>query len=84
MAEKAVREAYQGVDEIELIEDFLRRKFRNTPLETHLAEPRHLAAVYRRLRGAGFSAGNVMRVLEQYAGEAGWLESGEETDEPQS
>lgn len=84
LAEEAVQAVYRDTDEVRLIEEYLRRKYRSTPLETHLAEPRHLAAVYRRLRGAGFSAGNVMRVLEQYAGEAGWLESGEETDEPQS
>jgi len=69
LAEKAVQEAYRGVDEIELIEDFLRRKFRNLPLETHLAEPRKLASAYRRLRGAGFSAGNTLGVLKRYARE---------------
>jgi regulatory protein len=81
LAEEAVQAVYGDTDEVRLIEEYLRRKYRNTPLETHLAEPRHLAAVYRRLRGAGFSTGNIMRVLKQYAGEAGWLESGEETEE---
>jgi len=83
VAEKAVQEAYQGVDEIQLIEDFLRRKFRKTPLETHLAEQKNLAAAYRRLRAAGFSSTNALRVLKRYAREPECLDSmeGEEEQE---
>jgi len=81
VAEKAVQEAYREVDEIELIEDFLRRKFRNLALGTHLAEPKNLASAYRRLRGAGFSAGNALRVLKRYAREPELLDSMEEEEE---
>lgn len=81
VAEKAVQEAYRGVDEIQLIEAFLRRKYRNRPLNTYLAERKNLAAAYRRLRGAGFSPGNVISVLKRFAGEPELLDSVEERDE---
>ncbi|MCL6544346.1 MAG: recombination regulator RecX [Bryobacteraceae bacterium] len=79
VAEQAVREAYKDVDEVELIRNFLARKFRTVRLDEHLQDPRHLAAAYRKLRLAGFSAGNSIRVLKQYSEEADQLE---ETEEP--
>lgn len=69
------------MDEIQLIEAFLRRKYRNTPLNTYLAERKNLAAAYRRLRGAGFSSGNVIGVLKRLAGEPELLDSLEEPEE---
>jgi regulatory protein len=69
VAAKAVEKAYGGVEEQRLIEDFLRRKFRGRDLETYLAEPKNLAAAYRRLRGAGFSGGESLRVLKRFAAE---------------
>jgi regulatory protein len=69
VAEKAVREAYRDADETTLIEEYLRRKYRNTELAARLAEPKHLAAAYRRLRMAGFSSGNSLRVLKRLAKE---------------
>lgn len=84
VAERAVQEAYQGVDEIQLIEDFLRRKFRHAPLKVYLAEPKNLAAAYRRLRGAGFSPGNALRVLKRYAREPELLDSIEEGEEEEN
>ena len=83
VAEEVVRAVYQDTDEVPLIEQFLRRKYRKISLEQYLAEPRHLAAAYRRLRGAGFSPGNILRVLERF-GDAGWLASPEESPEPEA
>jgi len=83
LAEQAVRAAYRGADETALIEAFLRRKYRGTPLQEYLAEPRHLAAAYRRLRHAGFSAPNILRVLGRCGGDADWLASVEEPAGPE-
>ncbi|MBI4873857.1 MAG: RecX family transcriptional regulator [Acidobacteria bacterium] len=81
LARETVERVVAGVDETALIEDYLRRKFRNVALEEHLAEPRRLAAAYRRLRGAGFSPGNVIRVLKRFAAQADALESLEEAED---
>jgi len=69
VAEKAVSEAYKETDEIKLIEGYLRRKYRNTAFDQFLADPKNLAAAYRRLRMAGFSSGNCVRVLKRFAAE---------------
>lgn len=67
LAERAVERAYQDTDETRLIEEYLRRKYRKTPLEAVLAEARGVAAVYRRLRAAGFRAASVLSVLRRLA-----------------
>lgn len=74
LAEEAVSKAFQGRDESTLIEQFLQRKYRATPLGEFLTEQKNLAAVYRRLRRAGFSHGNTIRVLLRHAKEAAALE----------
>jgi regulatory protein len=81
VAEKAVQSAYREVDEVALIEAFLERKYRKIPLPAYLAEPRHLAAAYQKLRLAGFSSGNAIRVLKRYAAGAEDLESLEPPEE---
>jgi len=78
LAEEAVEAAYRDTDEGQLIEQYLHRKYRNIPLEEHLAEPKHLAAVYRRLRHAGFSPANILRVLTRLGADADRLASAEE------
>lgn len=83
VAEKAVTEAYRDTDETALIEEYIRRKFRGKQLETWLAEPKNLASAYRRLRGAGFSSGNSIRVLKRFAAQAELLESMEDEAGPQ-
>jgi regulatory protein len=75
LAERAVSEVYRGTDEVALIEEFLRRKYRGVALDVHLGEPKRLAAAYRRLRGAGFSSGNAIRVLKRFASEPDILDS---------
>ena len=82
VAQQSVESAFQGVDEVELIEAFLARKFRTVKLSEYLADPKHLASAYRKLRYAGFGSGNTIRVLKRYADEADELEAIEE--EPQS
>lgn len=77
VAEKAVSDAFSEVEESEMIEQFLARKFRNVNLSEYLKEEKHLAAAYRRLRYAGFSAGSSTRVLKRYSERADDLQ-----DEP--
>lgn len=81
VAEEAVQAVYRDTDEVRLIEEFLRRKYRRTPFAAYLAEPKNLAAAYRRLRAAGFTAGNILRVLGRFAGETDWLASADEPPE---
>jgi len=84
LAQEAVRAVYRDTDEAGLVEQYLRRKYRSVPLEEYLAEPRHLAAAYRRLRGAGFSPASILRVLTRLGGDADRLASAEETSEPET
>jgi regulatory protein len=77
VAEKAVQQAFEETDEIALIEKFLERKFRGGDLARTLSDERKLASAYRRLRLAGFGAGNSIRVLKRYAARADELEDTE-------
>ncbi len=77
VAEKAVAQVFEGSDETSLVEAFLARKYRNVDLAAHLADPRKLAAAYRRLRYAGFSGGVAIRVLRRYSESAESLEDGD-------
>jgi regulatory protein len=74
VAREAVEAAYQEADEVAMIEGFLARKYRGKDLGKLLGERKHLASAFRRLRTAGFSAGNSIRVLKRYASEAEQLE----------
>ena len=51
----------------EIIEEFLRRKYRGKQLGAFFGEAKNLAAAFRRLRYAGFSAGQSIRVLKRFA-----------------
>jgi regulatory protein len=66
-AEQAVAKAYKGADEVRLIEEFIRRKYRGAAPEEFLKDPKSLASAYRRLIYAGFSTGDVIRVLKRFA-----------------
>ncbi len=81
VAERAVNSTFQNVDEVELIEQFLARKYRKQPLGEILAEPKGLASAFRRLRAAGFSSGNALRVLKRYAKDHEALEALESSAE---
>ena len=66
IAERAVKQAFAGIDEHELVASFLTRKYRSKNLRQFLAEEKNLASAYRRLRTAGFSARAVLDVLKRY------------------
>lgn len=70
VAEQAVKQAFTGLDEVALIESYLERKYRNTNLRDYLQEEKHLASAYRKLRTAGYSTGNAIKVLKRYAARA--------------
>ncbi|MGH9593095.1 MAG: regulatory protein RecX [Bryobacteraceae bacterium] len=74
VAREAVESVYHETDEVAMIEAFLARKYRGKDLGKLLTEPKHLASAFRKLRGAGFAAGNSIRVLKRYAAEADQLE----------
>jgi regulatory protein len=74
VAEKAVGDAFAGVDEIGMIQQWLTRKYRNQDLGALVQDPAKLASVYRRLRQAGFSSGPAIRVLKRHASDAEQLE----------
>lgn len=80
VAREAVDAAYEGADEPAMIQAFLERKFRGKDLGALLQDQKHLASVFRKLRGAGFSTGNSIRVLKRYAAEAERLEEIDEAD----
>ena len=81
LAEKAADAIYRDTSEPDLIRAYLKRKYRGQALGAFLAEEKNLAAAYRRLRYAGFSAGSSIRVLKEYSRSADELES-LESDEP--
>ena len=74
VAKQAAEATYAEADEVELIENFLQRKYRGKDLAQLLGEENQLAAVYRRLRTAGFTASNTLRVLNSYNRRADELE----------
>jgi len=74
VAKQAVQAAYSNVDETALIESFLARKYRGKDLGHLLTEEKNLASAYRKLRTAGFSSGNSIRVLKKFAAGAERLE----------
>jgi regulatory protein len=78
LAKQAAETAYREVDEVAMIEKFLERKYRGKDLGSLLAEEKNLASAYRKLRGAGFTTGNSVRVLKRYAAEAERLAEMEE------
>jgi regulatory protein len=67
IAEQAVQEIYNGKDETQLIEQFIRRRYRNADREKLFHQDKDLASAFRRLRLAGFQSANILRVLKQFA-----------------
>ncbi len=82
VAKQAAEAAFQKTDEIAMIEKFLERKYRGKDLGALLGEQKHLASAYRKLRLAGFSSGNAIRVLKRHAAEAEKLEDMEDSSDP--
>ena len=67
LAEKTVREVYEDVDEQNLIEEWIRRKYRLAPREGLFEEEKDLVQAYRRLLRAGFRTGEILRALKKFA-----------------
>ena len=80
LAEQVTEKTYQETNEADLIEEFLKRKYRGKKLGEFLGEEKNLAAAFRRLRYAGFSAGASIRVLKRFAKEAEVLDALESED----
>jgi len=78
VAAKAVEGIFEDADETEMIEAFLRRKYRTVDLPVFLQEDRNLRSAYRRLISAGFSSGGSIRVLKRYAAQADQLQAEED------
>jgi regulatory protein len=86
LAEQVTEQTYQKTNEADLIEEFLRRKYRGKELGVFLSEEKNLAGAFRRLRYAGFSAGQSIRVLKRFANQPEVLDAleGEEAEERES
>jgi regulatory protein len=85
VAKQAAEAAFVEADEIGMIENFLARKYRGKNLGEMFAhgnpdKEKHLASAYRKLRTAGFSTGNSIRVLKRYSSAAERLEEMEEPE----
>ena len=78
VADKAVHDAFAGMDEVAMVEQYLARKYRSVNLPLFLGQEKNLASAFRRLRGAGFSASTAIRVLKRYAARADELEDAPE------
>jgi regulatory protein len=80
VAKQAAEAAFEGADEVAMIEAFLKRKYRGKDLGALLKEEKHLASAYRKLRLAGFNTGNSIKVLKRYAEQAELLEEHDENE----
>ena len=80
VAKEAVREAYSETSEVELIGQFLERKYRGKDLKVFLEEEKNLASAYRRLRTAGYSSSNSIKVLKGFASRAEEIQEDEGTE----
>jgi len=81
LAEQTVQNLYAERDEVTLIEAYLRRKYRATEREGLFREQKDMASAFRRLRMAGFSSGNVIKVLKRFAARPDLLDGFEELEE---
>jgi regulatory protein len=70
LAKDAVSTTFAGSDEVAMIEEFIARKFRGKDLKEFLSVQKNLASAFRRLRTAGYSAGNALKVLRRYSEQA--------------
>ena len=75
LAEQVTEQTYRQTNEADLIEEFLRRKYRGKQLAAFFSEAKNLAAAFRRLRYAGFSAGQSIRVLKRFVAQPEVLDS---------
>ena len=81
LAEQTVTQLYSEHDEVTLIEAFLRRKFRTADRDTLFQEQKDMASAFRRLRMAGFSSGDVVKVLKRFASQPELLDGLEDVED---
>lgn len=74
IAGQAAEKAYEGRDEVAMVERYLERKFSGKPLAELLADRVKMAGVYRRLRTAGFSHTASVDALKKVRREAAELD----------
>jgi regulatory protein len=67
IAEGAVRQAFQDVNQQDRIEEWIRRKYRSASGALVFQNDQELASAYRRLLRAGFRGGDVLAVLKRFA-----------------
>jgi regulatory protein len=81
VADAAVEQAYKETDELKLIEEYIRRKYRAVPREALFQSDKDLAGAYRRLLRAGFRGGNIVRILKKFAKNPELLDAIEDSDD---
>ncbi len=67
LAKRTVSRIYSDRDELALIEQYIRRKYRLADREALFQSDKELARAYGRLVRAGFTTGNSIRVLKRFA-----------------
>jgi regulatory protein len=67
LAESVVGNVYRDTDEQALIDEWIRRKYRDAEREGLFGEEKEMAAAYRRLLRAGFRSGEIIRALKKFA-----------------
>ena len=82
LAAQVTEQTYAATNEADLVEEFLRRKYRGKKLGEFLNEQKNLAAAFRRLRYAGFSAAQSIRVLKRFSNQPEALDALEAQDSP--
>ena len=81
LAEDIVQKVYRDVDEVALIEEWVRRKYRAATREGLFADRKDLGAAYRRLVHAGFRSGEILKVLKRFAKDPDLLDGFEPPEE---
>jgi regulatory protein len=81
LAESTVGQVYENVDEQQLIDEWIRRKYRTAPREGLFEDEKDMAAAYRRLLRAGFRTGEILRALKRFARNPDLLDGFEPPDE---
>jgi regulatory protein len=81
LAERTVQQVYENVDEQQLIDEWIRRKYRTAAREALFQDEKDLAAAYRRLLRAGFRTGEILRALKRFARNPDLLDGFEPPDE---
>jgi regulatory protein len=82
VAERTVEKVYQKVDETALIEEWIRRKYRDAVREDLFQTEKDLASAYRKLLRAGFRPGAIVTALKRFARDPELLDAFEPPEEP--